>query len=351
MDTVRLYSVAEKKLLLVTDRILSLTVEEDFTDAGRFEAVLPLAGLITAEPEMLVLTGGLWFVTEAVEIAPREGTQTLRGRGILSYLARCVIPEHTTHYRTAEDAILLFFHAFGAPALPGRYGVVLSGGGVSREHHASPGNLLGTVRAIARENGRGLKMDYDPAVNLFRFSVPAPRDRTVETGSSGVFLSTEGGTLLSPGTVTDLTDYKNYVLVRGRERGDGSLYTVAVCSEDCGFQDGFPDGDSLRREALLTPSVPLSSFYGEDGAFDEEAYLDALRVKGEGFLATHRPLRRTDGEVPAAIARDLSVGDVVSFSYEGERGQKLVAKKIYRNKDGRTDVEVTLTDVSAARAI
>jgi len=114
VNTIRLFSIEEKKLLFVTDLCLSLTVEEEFQDTGRFEAVLPLSGIPEVEPETLLSARGLWFVVETVRRSPEEGTQTLSGRGILSYFARKVIPEHLTYRRTPEDTVLLLSHAYGS---------------------------------------------------------------------------------------------------------------------------------------------------------------------------------------------------------------------------------------------
>lgn len=345
-ETIRFYSAQTKKLLFVTDQYLSLTVEEEFRGPGRFEAVLPLSGIPRVEVETMILLRGVWFVAESVQQSPKEGTSTVSGRGILSYFARRIIPEHTVYYRTAEDTILLLSHAYGTASVPGSYRVTQSGGGPHAEHNIPPSGLLSAMHTIAEAGGRGLRMDYAPHSGVFTFSVPAPRDRTLTSGTDPVLLSTHGGTLLSPQTETDVTSYKNSVLVRGKEKEDGTFFAVTVHAADCGFADGFDDSSAAVREAILQPALALSPFYTEDGIFRESAYLDSLRVKGEAYLAAHRPKRSISGEVPPAVAESLGVGELVSLFYEGVSEKKLVTKKEYRVTGHKKDVRVTLTDAA-----
>lgn len=282
------------------DRILSLTVREEFAGEGVCTLRVPLA-----EADKFFVDGILHFPgmeesyrIRAVQRDSGEGVCRIDGSSLLSLFGHRVLSQPVTASGSAEDILCDLAETWGAAVVPGTLRTERSG--IAAQSSAATGHdtLLTAMKRICAASGLGMTLRLDADRREFVFSV---RERR----ASSCFLSRSAGTLSGIVQKQDFTRYRNRAIIIGvGER-------TAVVDAAGLFSDGTDDNTAGLREIFEDASdLALGRFA------DENQYMAALRERGKRLLAQHRPLCTLTVEIGEETARRLRVGDVCAVRDE-----------------------------------
>jgi len=286
------------RLTGICDRILSCTVREEFDAEGACTLTVPLSAAREMQTDRILRFPGAEedFVIRSVHRDSASGICRVEGSGLLSYFSRRILADPVTASGEAEGILCTLAERWGAAVLAGPLRTERTG--VSGSASAATGHdtLLTAMKRICAAAGVGMSLRLDADRREFVFFVRARRE-------SGRFLSRSAGTLTGLSRTEDFTRYKNRAVVIGvGER-------TAVVDAAGLFDDGTDDASSPLREIFEDASdLALGRFDGED------AYLDALRSRGQRILAQHRPVRSLTAEIPEDTARQMRPGDVCAVT-------------------------------------
>ena len=326
----------------ICDDHVSLTYTEEFAGAGDFMCVLSLgAGYVPSVGDFVLCDGRLLYVVDSVARDTGAGTVKITGRGALSLLSRRIIPNTSGAYGRCDSLARTYINRYGLDALPAPVGFVLDNNAPMYSGTVNAGSLLEALEGLSSPWKRGISLDYSPLTGRFTFSMKAKRDRRLgsESDFDAVFLAENFGTLTFAKSTFDKSRYANSVTVRGAEKDDGTHYSVTVDAADMDFPDSFDDSASEVREGYVASGIGVGIYTTRDENnvpdFDEEAYLDALRMRGRQYLAVHRPTLTVEAGISPECAADIVPGDVCTLCSDAWDGNSAtVIKKICKIEDG-----------------
>lgn len=288
------------RLTGICDRILSLTVREEFAGEGFCTLRVPLSegGKFSVDSILHFPGTEQEYVIRAVERDSVSGICRVDGSGLLSLFGRRILREPVTASGEAEEILCSLAETWGAAVLPGVLRTERAG--ISAEVSAATGHdsLLTAMKRICASAGVGMSLRLDADGRAFVFSVRSRR-------MTSRILSRSAGTLQGLTEKRDFTRYRSRAIVIGV--GDRTAVVEAAGL----FDDGVNDGEMPVREIFEDASdLALGRFDGE------EAYQAALQARGKQILAQHRPSCSLTAETAEESARVLQVGDVCFVSDE-----------------------------------
>lgn len=287
----------------------SLQWHRKYYECGTFELHVP----VTDKNLKLLQPGNIITIGDKREAAVIRGDQTEEESDLVNeivrngyflpvYLGDRLTGPMCNYFGTVEDAMRYMINrAEDIPLLQTADG---TGDETKTGFQATYKNLLSHIGKLARYAEIGFRVVPDFKGRTMTFETYKGVDRTQAQGENPRVIFSEGYQNLNCAKHNYSDDsHITKVIVGGAGEGADRIYVTVGGGSGFGLKEGFVDARDINRDGMT-----------------EARYLEALRNRGEEYLAEHGILENFEAEVAADVnftyGKDYDLGDIVTVRKE-----------------------------------